>query len=94
VSALRPTGTSQRNAADEDERASKSSCRSDACVTPPKAGAVDLDDEWLRVGLAVRLARGRARVNPGTVDGDCNCGDGPDHRQNAQVHTETVSSSG
>jgi len=94
VLALRPTGTSQRNAADEDERASKSGGRSDACVTPPEAGVVDLDDERLRIGPAVRLAKGRAPVSDRTERGGCNCGHGPDRRQNVQVHAVTLSSTG
>jgi hypothetical protein len=100
VFALRPTGTSQRNAADEDERASKSGCRSDAGITPPKAGVVDLDAERLWIGSAVRLAKCRAGVSDRTERGGCNRGDRPDGRQNdqvhinVQVHPDTLSSSG
>ena len=62
--ALRPTGTSQRDADDEDERAAKAGSK---C---------------------------RASVSDRTEHGGCNGGDGPDRRQNAQVHTDTLSSSG
>jgi hypothetical protein len=62
ASPARSTSASQRDAADDDERALQSGRCSDVCVTPPKAAVVDLDDERLRIRPAVRLpSRRRVR---------------------------------